>query len=117
MRMVTVEMLPEILATGDPARVDEPIPAKFKVGDVVRVINTNKSGHNRVPAYVRGKTGTITFDHGVFVFPDTSAHRKGPKPQHVYTMVFDSIELWGDVGRKGDKMHVDVWDDYIVLAG
>lgn len=117
MNRLTVEMVPEVLATGDPARVDEPIAPKFKVGDVVRVINLNKIEHNRMPAYVRGKTGTITFDHGVFVFPDTSAHRKGPKPQHVYTMVFDSAELWGEVGRKGDRMYVDVWDDYIVAAG
>jgi nitrile hydratase subunit beta len=109
-------MVPEVLATGDPARVDEPIPAKFKVGDDVRVISLNNEGHNRLPGYIRGKKGKVTFDHGVFVFPDTSAHHLGPKPQHVYTVKFESSELWGPQGRKGDVMHADVWDDYMVLA-
>lgn len=116
MNMLTVDMVPVVLATGDPARVDEPVPAKFTAGERVTVIELNGIGHNRLPSYIKGKTGTITFDHGVFVFPDTSAHRKGPKPQHVYTVVFTAGELWGDAGHPADRMYVDAWDDYLQPA-
>lgn len=116
MNMLTTAMVPQVLATGDPARVDEPIVPKFQIGDRVKIVNLNEISHNRLPAYIRGKTGTVTFDHGVFVFPDTSAHRKGPKPQHVYTVVFTAKELWGDAGHKSDRMYVDAWDDYMQAA-
>ena len=82
-------------------------------GDRVTVANLNQVAHNRLPAYIRGKVGTVTFDHGVFVFPDTSAHRQGPKPQHVYTVVFTARELWGEAGHPQDRMYVDAWDDYL----
>jgi nitrile hydratase len=113
MNKLSVEMVPTVLATGDPARVDMPVPAKVFVGDKVRVRNLNPQGHNRLPTYIKDKIGTVTFDHGVFVFPDTSAHRKGPKPQRVYTIVFTARELWGPSGHSADRMYVDVWDDYI----
>ncbi|MCF8482927.1 MAG: nitrile hydratase subunit beta [Rhodospirillum sp.] len=110
---VTVEMMPIVLATGDPARVDEPIPAKFKEGDKVIVLEVNAPTHNRLPSYIKGKVGTVTFDHGVFVFPDTSAHRKGPKPQHVYTVTFTAQEVWGEAGHPSDRLYADIWDDYM----
>ena len=113
MNMVTVEMMPHVLATGDPARVDVEVKAKVQPGDRVRVREINGIGHNRLPTYIKDKVGTITFDHGVFVFPDTSAHRNGPKPQHVYTVVFEARDLWGETAHPKDRMYVDVWDDYI----
>jgi len=113
MNMLTRDMVPTVLATGDPARVDQPVPAKFKTGDRIKVRNLNPRGHNRLPTYIKGKCGTVTVDHGVFVFPDTSAHRNGPKPQHVYTVVFTAEELWGPDGHPADRMYVDVWDDYM----
>lgn len=117
MNMLTTDMVPTVLATGDPARVDIKIAPKFKAGDKVTVVNLNKVDHNRLPAYIKGKVGTVTFDHGVFVFPDTSAHRKGPKPQHVYTVVFKARDLWGEAGHPQDRMYVDAWDDYLEHAG
>lgn len=116
MDKLTVDMVPTVLGTGDPARVDVEITPKFKTGDKVRVLELNKLEHNRLPSYIKNKAGTVTFDHGVFVFPDTSAHRKGPKPQRVYTVVFTAKELWGDAGHPSDRMYVDVWDDYAELA-
>lgn len=116
MQKLIPENVAAVLGTGDPARVDLPIPAKFKAGDRVTVQKLNKIDHNRLPSYIKGATGTITFDHGVFVFPDTSAHRMGPKPQHVYTVVFTAQELYGSAGHKSDRMYVDVWDDYLETA-
>jgi len=116
MNMLTPALVLTVLGTGDPARVNEPVPAKLHVGDKVKIRNLNPASHNRLPSYIKGKLGTVTFDHGVFVFPDTSAHRNGPKPQHVYTVVFTAAELWGPNGHPSDRIYVDVWDDYVDLA-
>ncbi len=34
-------------------------PARFAVGDTVRTLNINPTGHTRLPRYARAKTGTI----------------------------------------------------------
>ena len=61
----------------------------------MRARNLNPSGHTRLPRYVRGKSGVVARDWGVFVFPDTNAHHAGTKPQHCYSVAFDARELWG----------------------
>jgi nitrile hydratase beta subunit len=88
------------VATRGPAAVkDKPgskAPrARFAKGARVRARNLNPGGHTRLPRYVRGKAGVIARDWGVFVFPDTNAHRAGTKPQHCYSVSFDARELWG----------------------
>ncbi|MGD9602614.1 MAG: SH3-like domain-containing protein [Gammaproteobacteria bacterium] len=98
---------------GASARVDQPVPARFKVGDRVRLRNLNPAGHTRMPRYIRGKEGTIEHDYGVFVFPDTHAAGQGEKPQHIYVVRFSARELWGPQGRDTDAVCADVWDDYM----
>jgi len=85
----------------------------FAVGDRVRARNMHPAGHTRIPRYARGKTGTIVRDHGVYVFPDTSAHGLGEKRQHVYAVRFTARELWGDTASERDSVHLDMWDDYL----
>src|ERR1700738_1794506 len=48
--------------------------AHFSCGQQVRARNMNPVGHTRLPRYARGKKGTVVRHHGIFVFPDTSAH-------------------------------------------
>ena len=95
------------------ARVDEPVPPKFKVGDGVVTRNLNPAGHTRIPRYVRGRRGLIDRDHGVFIFPDTHAAGLGQKPQHVYAVRFAARELWGPDAHPHDAIYVDLWDDYL----
>jgi hypothetical protein len=113
--MLTPEQIPGAVATGADYRREATGPASFKVGDVVKVRNHQPSGHTRLPGYARGKIGTISVDHGVFVFPDTLAHGNGEKPQHCYTVKFDAQEVWGSKGTKGDTVMVDLFDDYLDL--
>jgi len=89
---------------------------KFTVGQRVRARNINPAGHTRLPRYARGKLGTIERDHGVFVFPDTNAHARGEKPQHVYSVRFAARELWGEQAAPRDAVYIDMWDDYIESA-
>jgi nitrile hydratase beta subunit len=95
------------------ARLGDPVPPKFKVGDAVVARNLHPAGHTRLPRYVRGHRGVIDRDHGVFIFPDTHAVGLGPKPQHVYSVRFDARALWGPDGHPRDAVYVDLWDDYL----
>ena len=107
------DMVAGLLATGASARMDEDKPARFEVGDEVRVVNKHPTGHTRIPRYARGKLGTIALDHGAFVYPDTVAHGKGPHPQHVYSVRFAASELWGRDAAPRDTVRIDLWDDYL----
>ena len=85
--------------------------ARFKVGERVRARNINPAGHTRLPRYVRGKSGVVRRDHGIYVFPDTNAHHAGENVQHVYSVEFDSRELWGRPAR--ERLFIDLWEDYL----
>jgi nitrile hydratase beta subunit len=98
------------------ARLDDPVPPMFRVGDAVVARNIHPTGHTRVPRYVRGRRGTVTIDHGVFIFPDTHAAGQGTKPQHVYSVQFTARELWGADAPVRDSVYVDLWDDYLEPA-
>jgi nitrile hydratase subunit beta len=109
-----------LIANSVPARGPEPVKekstkqprARFAKGARVRARNVNPTGHTRLPRYVRGKTGTVARDWGVFVFPDTNAHHAGEKPQHCYCVAFDARELWGKSASR-ERLYIDLWEDYL----
>lgn len=101
------------LSRGIPSSDDPRVHPSFKVGQRVRARNINPPGHTRLPRYVRGKTGVVRRDHGVYAFPDTNAHFQGEKRQHVYSVRFTAGELWGDSASRRDSVYVDMWDDYL----
>lgn len=111
------EMVDTVFETGAPCDVDADIAPTFKVGDKVRLLNLNKPTHHRIPQYLKGRVGRIATDHGVFITPDTNAYGQGENPQHVYSVVFESTEVWGDAGNPRDRIYADVWDDYMELEG
>ena len=107
------EMSSRFLSRSIPSSDEPQIPPQFEVGDRVRARNSNPVNHTRLPRYARGKTGTITRDHGVYSFPDTSAHFLGEKRQHVYSVRFEARELWGENASPRDSVYIDMWDDYL----
>jgi nitrile hydratase subunit beta len=98
------------------ARRPVQVVPRFAVGQQVRARNINPLGHTRLPRYARAKAGVIDRDHGVFVFPDTTAHSLGENPQHVYSVRFSARELWGDQAKPQDSVYLDMWDDYLEPA-
>jgi nitrile hydratase subunit beta len=110
------ETVPRVVRNRRAARLDDPVPPAFQVGDAVRARNLHPRGHTRLPRYVRGRRGEITIDHGVFIFPDTHAAGEGTKPQHVYAVKFTARELWGPDASARDTVYVDLWDDYLEPA-
>jgi nitrile hydratase subunit beta len=99
-----------------PARRNELVVARFESGQSVRARKINPVTHTRLPRYVRGKSGTIARDHGVFVFADTSVYSLGDKPQHLYSVRFSARELWGDQAAPQDEVYLDLYDDYLEPA-
>lgn len=86
---------------------------RFKVGDSVLARNLHPSGHTRLPRYVRGRRGVIDRIHGTFVYPDTNAHGLGEQPQPLYSVRFESQELWGPEASARDCLYIDLWEDYL----
>ena len=113
MPALTKDLVAGLVSTGASCRVDEAVSPKYKPGDRIVVRNINPTGHTRLPRYVRGKQGIVERDHGVFVFPDTSAHGRGEKPQHVYSVRFTARDLWGPDAPGKDSLYIDLWDDYM----
>lgn len=111
--LVRAEMIEAILSTGASARVDADVAPRFAPGDTVVTRNLNPTSHTRLPRYVRGRRGRVERDQGIFLFPDTNALGEDGKPQHVYSVRFESTELWGPDGTPGDALYIDMWDDYL----
>ncbi len=79
----------------------------------VRTRDRGVHGHTRLPAYARGRRGTVVSLHGGWVYPDTNAHGRGENPQHLYTVAFDGAELWGVDSEPGVVVHLDLFEPYL----
>ncbi len=102
-----------MIRRGGSTRMEINQPPRFKVGDRVITRNINPTGHTRLPRYARAKHGEIERVYDSFVFPDTSAHQRGPNPQYVYSVRFDGRELWGREAEPNAFVYIDMWEDYI----
>ncbi|MFV2093325.1 MAG: nitrile hydratase subunit beta [Hyphomicrobiales bacterium] len=89
--------------------------ALFKPGDAVRAKIINPAGHTRLPAYARGRRGTIDRVHGSFVFADANAAGEGEAPQPCYSVRFEAADLWGADADPRSAVYVDLWQDHLEL--
>jgi nitrile hydratase subunit beta len=113
---LTAEQVPFMQRSGALASRDVAVAPRFHTGQVVHTRNIHPTGHTRLPRYARGKQGTIERDHGVYVFPDATAHALDEEPQHVYSVRFAARELWGNQASPRDAVYIDLWDDYLEPA-
>lgn len=109
---LTIEMAKR-LDRGLPASEDPCVVARFSLGDTVRARLMQPHGHTRLPRYARGKNGVIAADRGVHVFPDTNAKYEGESRQHLYSVRFEAVELWGEGAKVGDGVYLDLWEAYL----
>lgn len=97
-------------AAGSLRTVDEP-PA-FAVGEVVRARDTHPTGHTKLSSYLRGHRGVIEMVQPAALLPDTHALFLGENPQHVYTVSFDSRELWG-ADAEPFEVSAELYESYL----
>lgn len=113
---LTAERVPSAMARGGPTDREIAARPRHAVGDSVRTLNINPTGHTRLPRYARGHAGAITRVHGAHVFPDTNAHGLGERPQPLYQVRFESAELWGPDGATLGAVYLDLWEAYLEPA-
>ena len=111
-RTLTAADAPKLLSRGSFER-PAAAPARFTVGDRVRMKNMHPVGHTRLPRYIRGHVGVIECVRGCHVFPDAVVAGRGEEPHWLYTVVFDGRELWGEGSDPTLKVSVEAWEPYL----
>jgi nitrile hydratase len=108
----TVAHLDRVMTRASFARAAS-APPRFKAGERVRARNIHPLTHTRLPRYVRGHVGVVERDHGCQVFPDSAAMGAGDDPQWLYTVVFESGELWGPGADPTLRISIDAFEPYL----
>jgi len=85
---------------------------RFAVGERVRTKDMSPQGHTRLPGYARGHTGVVERIQPAAVLPDTNAEFLGENPQYVYTVRFESRELWG-ADAEPFVLTVEMFESYL----
>jgi nitrile hydratase len=114
-RTLRAAAVPSVLATGAPTARAPTAPARFAVGEAVRMYGGEVPHHTRLPRYVRGKRGVIERVLGTHVFADAHATGRGEQPRWLYTVAFDARDLWPDAST-GVRVSVDAWEPYMEPA-
>ncbi len=86
---------------------------RFQIGDHIRTLAQREAGHTRLPRYARNKTGTVERAWGTFIYADAHAEEYKKEPVHLYSIVFDARELWGDEATNGDSVVLDLFEPYL----
>jgi nitrile hydratase beta subunit len=120
-RVLRADDVDSALARGSPTHRPSTRAPRFRAGDRVRVRNAHPRGHTRAPRYVRGHVGVVEIVHGPHVFADRQAATPAgqpfdDRPEWLYTVVFDGLELWGDGAEPGTRISVDAWEPYLDAA-
>jgi len=93
-------------------------PAKFKVGDQVRVRELPAMFYTRTPEYVRGAEGVIA--HLAYESPapeDETWDREDAKPEWFYIVRFRQADLWdGYTGHQNDTLQTEIPERWLVAA-
>jgi nitrile hydratase len=89
---------------------------RFAAGDRVRVRRIHPPGHTRSPRYVRGAVGSVEAVRGADRLPDLAVYGHQTEPEAVYSVAFDSQELWGPDSEPAWKVLLDLWESYLEPA-
>ena len=111
-RKLTAEVVKQGMTRGSFFRQAQG-PARFKPGDRVRTRNIHPATHTRLPRYARGRVGVVELVHGCHAFPDSVATDRGDNPQWLYTVTFDSRELWGPDAEPTLQVSIDAFEPYL----
>lgn len=93
-------------------------PARYALGDRVRILDLDKAGHVRTPRYVREKVGVIAQVCGDFENPEERAYgRVGGARIPLYRVRFMQQDLWADYeGRPQDSLVIEIYSHWLQPA-
>lgn len=94
------------------------VSTRFKVGSHVSVLNLEKTGHVRIPMYVRNKTGVVVQYCGRYLNPEDLAVGKTSGPAiDLYRVEFDQRSLWPEkYNVAGDTLIIEIYDHWLEPA-
>lgn len=97
--------------------IDPPPPdTRFAPGQRVRVKRMHPVGHTRCPRYARGVCGVVEAVRGADRLPDLATYGERVSPEPVYSVAFESSDLWGRSEEPPWKVSLDLWDSYLEAA-
>ena len=88
----------------------------FAIGDRVRTKVMNPAGHTRLPAYLRGRPGSIVWVLGTLPFSDARAAGDNAAAQVAYTVRFANADIWGSDGDPHGSVCADLFESYLENA-
>ena len=106
------QVMPTLLK-GGVSRAEATSDPRFAVGDRVRMRRDNPPTHTRLPNYVRGCIGTVTAAHGGFALADAQAQGRYDIAEHLYTVRFEAVEVWGRNAEAGCAFYLDLFEGYM----
>ncbi len=90
---------------------------RFQAGQRVTVREIKREGHTHLPLYLRGITGEVESDKGLYMFPEMVSHGHDHAHnhdhadtdilQHVYCVQFAASDIWGEGSH---NVHFNLWD-------
>lgn len=94
------------------------VDTRFAVGDQVRVLDLGKSGHVRIPVYIRLHKGRIVQYCGKYLNPeDLSVGRTDGPAIDLYRVEFAQSDLWpADPIPPNDKLIIEIYDHWLERA-
>ncbi len=107
------EQVLHYLREGDSPKCKVAVPLKFKVGDTVTIKDPPPVAHCKLPGYLRRKKGVVdvAYDGAYNYFFKTGDGVGDPMP--IYSVKFDSHEIWGDLTEPKTWIYADVYEAYI----
>jgi len=88
---------------------------RFGLGDLVEVLDLGKSGHVRIPVYIRGKQGKVIQYCGKYLNPEELSLGKTSGPAvDLYRIEFSLSSLWDSPEHPaGDRLVIEIYDHWL----
>jgi thiocyanate hydrolase subunit beta len=93
------------------------IPARFKVGDRVRVRDMPNMFYTRCQNYVRGVTGTIAACTYKDLIPEEDAFNFDGRLEQYYIVRFRQKDLWPEYPFENDTLQTETQDHWLEHVG
>ncbi|MDW3225738.1 MAG: nitrile hydratase subunit beta [Paracoccaceae bacterium] len=88
---------------------------RFELGDTVEVLALEKTGHVRIPVYIRGQIGTVVQYCGRYLNPEDLAVGKTSGPGiDLYRVEFEQHHLWASPEHPPqDRLIIEIYDHWL----
>jgi nitrile hydratase len=88
---------------------------RFSSGDTVKVLALGKTGHVRIPHYIRHQVGRIVGYCGTYLNPeDLAVGNTSGRAVDLYRVAFSQAQLWpNEPVPKQDMLVIEIYDHWL----